>query len=97
SGFDVQFIAPVIAVVAGLLMVSNVRYFSFKSWPTSDRVPFIWIPAALLIIVALAVDPARVLFGIAALYVLSGPIMTLWGLRRWREQRALRAGESGEK
>lgn len=97
SGIDVQFIAPVIAVVSGLLMVSNVRYFSFKSWPTSDRVPFIWIPAALLIIVALAVDPPRVLFGIAALYVLSGPVMTLWGLRRWREQRAARAAEGNEK
>ncbi|MEZ5460950.1 CDP-diacylglycerol--serine O-phosphatidyltransferase [Dokdonella sp.] len=97
SGIDVQFISPVIAVVAGLLMVSNVRYFSFKSWPTSDRVPFIWIPAALLIIVALAVDPPRVLFGIAAAYVMSGPIMTLWGLRRWREQRASRGGgNSGE-
>ena len=93
SGIDVQFISPVIAIVSGLLMVSNVRYFSFKAWPTSDRVPFIWIPAALLIIVALAVDPPRVLFGIAALYTLSGPIMTLWGLRRWREQRASRGGE----
>lgn len=96
SGLEVQFITPVIAVVAGLLMVSNVRYFSFKAWPNSDRVPFIWIPAALLIFVALAVDPARVLFGIAALYVLSGPIMTLWGLRRWREQRALRKGERSD-
>ena len=58
--------------------------------------PFIWIPAALLILVALAIDPPRVLFGIGILYVLSGPIMTLWGLRRWREQRALRGTERGE-
>lgn len=97
SGFDVQFITPVIAVVAGLLMVSNVRYFSFKAWPMSDRVPFIWIPAVVLIFVALALDPARMLFAIAALYVLSGPIMTLWGLRRWRERRAQRAVERNDK
>lgn len=96
SGNEVQFITPIIAVVAGLLMVSNVRYYSFKAWPVSDRVPFIWIPAALLIFVALAVDPARVLFGIAVAYVLSGPIMTLWGLRRWREQRALRGSERND-
>ena len=93
SGIDVQFVTPFMAVIAGLLMVSNVRYFSFKAWPTSDKVPFIWIPVALLIIVALAIDPPRVLFGIGVLYVLSGPIMTLWGLRRWREQRALRHSE----
>ena len=29
-------------------------------------------------------------------YVLSGPIMTLWGLRRWREQRALRGTERSD-
>lgn len=97
SGIDVQFITPVIAIVAGLLMVSNVRYFSFKAWPLSDKVPFIWIPAALLVFVALAVDTARVLFGIAVLYVISGPILTLWGLRRWREQRALRGSENSDK
>ncbi|WP_440225599.1 CDP-diacylglycerol--serine O-phosphatidyltransferase [Dokdonella sp. MW10] len=90
SGLDVQFVTPVVAVVAGLLMVSNVRYFSFKAWPMSDRVPFFWIPVALLVFVALAIDPPRVLFGVIGLYVLSGPIMTLWGRRRTREQRAQR-------
>jgi len=83
-------------VVAGLLMVSNFRYFSFKSWPSSEQVPFVWIPAALLIIVALVIDPPRVLFAIGVLYLLSGPVMTLWGLRRSREKRALRGNERGE-
>jgi CDP-diacylglycerol--serine O-phosphatidyltransferase len=81
---DVEYLAPIIAVVAGLLMVSRFRYYSFKSWPLSDRVPFVWIPAAVLVFAALALDPPRVLFAIAALYVLSGPMMTLWGLRRRR-------------
>jgi CDP-diacylglycerol--serine O-phosphatidyltransferase len=87
---DVDFVTPIVAIVAGLLMVSRFRYFSFKAWPKSDRVPFIWIPAAMLILVALAVDPPRVLFAIAVLYVLSGPAMTLWGLRQKRSARALR-------
>ena len=95
SGIEVQFVTPVIAVAAGLLMVSNVRYFSFKAWPRSDRVPFIVGPIALLVIVALVVDPPRVLFGIAVLYVLSGPVMTLWGLRRTRAQRAQRGERAG--
>ena len=96
SGIDVQFFTPFVAVVAGLLMVSNFRYFSFKSWPSSEQVPFVWIPAALLIIVALVIDPPRVLFAIGVLYLLSGPVMTLWGLRRSREKRALRGNERGE-
>jgi CDP-diacylglycerol---serine O-phosphatidyltransferase len=89
---EMDFVTPVVAVVAGLLMVSRVRYFSFKAWPISDRVPFIWIPAAMLILVALAIDPPRVLFAITALYVLSGPVMTLWGLHRKRSERAQRGG-----
>lgn len=81
----VQVVAPCVAVVAGLLMVSRFRYFSFKSWP--DRVPFIVIPLAVLLLMALYIDPPLVLFGIASLYVLSGPLLTLWGLRQRRSQR----------
>lgn len=93
---EMDFVTPVIAIVAGLLMVSRVRYFSFKAWPKSDRVPFIWIPAAMLILVALAVDPPRVLLAITALYVVSGPVMTLWGLRQKRGERALRGVGKGD-
>ena len=87
SGADVQFITPFLATVAGLLMVSRFRYYSFKAWPKSDRVPFFWITLAMLILVALWINPPRVLFGIALIYALSGPILTLWGLRRRRGQR----------
>ena len=94
---ELDFVTPVIAIVAGLLMVSRVRYFSFKAWPKSDRVPFIWIPAAMLILAALAVDPARMLLACTALYVVSGPVMTLLGLRQKRGERALRgAGKADE-
>lgn len=93
---DMDFVTPFVAVIAGLLMVSRVRYFSFKAWPLSDRVPFIWIPAAMLVLVGLALDPPRVLFAIAVLYVLSGPVMTLWGLHQNRRQRAARGGTHGD-
>ena len=84
TGTNVQFITPIIAIIAGLLMVSRFRYFSFKAWPRSDRVPFYWILVVVLILVALAINPARMLFAIAALYALSGPVLTLWGLRQHR-------------
>ena len=87
TGANVQFFTPVIAIVAGLLMVSRFRYFSFKTWPRSDRVPFAWILLVVLILVALAINPARMLFAIAALYALSGPVLTLWGLRQSRARR----------
>jgi CDP-diacylglycerol---serine O-phosphatidyltransferase len=90
TGAQVQFVTPFLVVAAGLLMVSRIRYFSFKAWPLSDRVPFIWIPAVVLIFVALYQDPPKVLLGIGVLYVLSGPIMTLWGLRQQRGRRVQR-------
>jgi CDP-diacylglycerol--serine O-phosphatidyltransferase len=68
-------------------MVSRFRYFSFKTFPRSDRVPFAWILLVVLILVALAINPARMLFAIAALYALSGPVLTLWGLRQSRARR----------
>jgi CDP-diacylglycerol--serine O-phosphatidyltransferase len=95
-GADVQFITPIVAVVAGLLMVSRFRYYSFKAWPRSDKVPFFWIPVVVVVFAALVVKPSRVLFGIAALYALSGPVFTLWELRRKRGRREPRADEHRE-
>ena len=96
NGIDVQYVTPFIAVLGGLLMVSRVRYFSFKAWPKSDRVPFIWIPAVVLVIVALAINTSLVLFAIAVLYVISGPVMTLIGRLRHRGRRASRNAERKE-
>ena len=96
GGFDVQYVTPFLAVISGLLMVSRVRYFSFKAWPKSDRVPFIWIPAVVLVLVALAINTSLVLFGIAVLYVISGPVMTLIGRIRHRGRRASRSAERRE-
>jgi CDP-diacylglycerol---serine O-phosphatidyltransferase len=87
TGVDVQFITPVLATITGLLMVSRFRYFSFKASPRSDLVPFFWIPLVVLILVALWIYPPRVLFGISLVYALSGPVLTLWGLRQRRGQR----------
>ena len=84
------FFTPVLAVAAGLLMVSRVRYYSFKTLPVNDRVPFVWIIVAVLIIVALAVNTALVLLTLALAYALSGVVITLWGLRSRASRRRLR-------
>lgn len=76
-GADVDILSLIVAVVAGLLMVSRFRYFSFKSWP--ERVPYTWLVLMLLALVALAVATGSVMFSIALVYVASGPVITLWG------------------
>jgi CDP-diacylglycerol--serine O-phosphatidyltransferase len=96
SGADIAPVALALTVTVALLMVSRIRYYSFKSLPLGDRVPFIWIPLVVGIFVLLAIDPPRVLLTIGVIYVLSGPVLTLWGLRRRRERREPAArGEGG--
>jgi CDP-diacylglycerol--serine O-phosphatidyltransferase len=75
-------------------MVSRFRYYSFKSWPRSDKVPFFWLILFVLILVALAMNPPRVLFGIAVIYALSGPVVTVWGRTRARNRHDPRPPES---
>lgn len=84
-------VAPVISIL-GLLMVSNVRYFSFKAWPGKERdhVPFLWIVAFVGILVLLAIEPPVVLFVTFTAYAISGPVITVAGKARARGKRRSR-------
>ena len=94
-GPELCFITPCIAAITGLLMVSRIRYFSFKTLPLGERrrVPFWWIVVALLILLLLYLDPPCVLLAGFGVYLLSGPVMTLWGLAVHR--RRARRGSAG--
>ena len=75
TGEQLRYGALALTVAAGLLMVSRLRYFSFKGGgPRHDRVPFLAIVVVLATVVAIAIDPPRVLLAIGALYALSGPV-----------------------
>jgi CDP-diacylglycerol--serine O-phosphatidyltransferase len=73
--------AALLTVLAGILMVINVRYYSFKDLDFRHRVPFPAILAIVLILVIIAQHPPTVLFTIAILYAASGPLMAIY-LRR---------------
>lgn len=77
----------VIAVLLGLLKVSTIRYRSFKDFDMGGTVPFVAIFVAALIIVGIAFDPPDILLILTFLYVISGPIGTLWALRQWRHKK----------
>lgn len=84
SGHDVNvslplaILAMVVTVLAALLMVSNVRYTSFKNIDFRGRVPFVAMLVVVLIFVVITIDPARVLLVMATLYALSGPACWVW-------------------
>lgn len=76
SGETMRFYAMPVAVACGLLMVSRVRYFSFKAWP--ERVPFWFMIAVVGVLVALVIDTPASFFILGLTYLLSGPALWLW-------------------
>lgn len=76
--------ALVITLMAGVLMVSTVRYYSFKDFDLKGKVPFVALLIVVLAFVFVSIDPPQVLFAIFLLYALSGPVLTLIHLRRKR-------------
>ncbi len=74
----VSIFAAVLTVVSGILMVINLRYYSFKDLDFRNRVPFFAILAMILIIVIVALNPPLVLFTMAIIYAFSGPVMAIY-------------------
>lgn len=87
DGADLVLATFPLTVLAGILMVSNVRYLSFKNLDLRGRVPFVAVIAVMLIFVFVALDPPIVLFVLALLYAVSGPVLTLRHLQRRRRAR----------
>lgn len=86
-----------------LLMVSNVRYNSFKDPEMIKRQPFAFLVLAILLLIVIAAEPVIMLFTLFTGYIFSGPIgfVMTWPRRR-RLKKALHKGReqmlnSGEK
>lgn len=67
-----------IALYAGLTMVTNVPFYSFKEFHMKKSVPFAVIVLIVLIIAAINIDPPTVLFGVFVGYGLSGYLVYGW-------------------
>ena len=87
EGRDVSWLAAFLTAGAGLLMVSNFRYFSFKQLNLQGRVPFLLAVAVMLSFAVVYIHPPLVLFLMALTYAISGPAWTLLRLRHNRERR----------
>lgn len=77
-GQKLYYLAAIVTLMAAALMVSNVRYYSFKDIDMKSNVPFMAVLVALIILMFVAIDPPAVLLGGFALYVLSGPAVAAW-------------------
>ena len=97
EGKAMNLAAWTLTLLAGLLMVSNVRYHSFKGVNIKDKVPFVTILLIVLVIVLISYDPPIILFSVFLLYALSGPVWTLMLLRQRRSERRAQRGSEFKK
>ena len=84
KGYDVAWIMFAFALYAGLTMVTNVPFYSFKDIQMKKSVPFAVIVLIALGIAVINIHPPTVLFGLFVLYGLSGYL--LYGWRRFKGQ-----------
>ena len=75
-----------ITIVCALLMVSNVRYYSFKELD-SKKASFRFLLAIVLSLIVLLSKPNIFLFTGFFVYMLSGPFITITGLNKKRIQK----------
>lgn len=80
-------VALALTVFVGVMMVSNVRFNSFKDFNLKGKVPFVTLLAVVLVFVVITLEPAMLLFIIFAIYAFSGPVITLFTLKKTRALR----------
>jgi CDP-diacylglycerol--serine O-phosphatidyltransferase len=82
TGFELRWYAAALTVFAGLSMVSNLKYYSFKSINMRKSVPFIVVFMFVLFFILMSVNPPLNLFLLFFGYCLSGYVMWLLSLRK---------------
>lgn len=90
-GYDpeaLRWLAWFVTLFAGLTMVTNLKYYSFKTINLKKSVPFVAIILIVLFVALLSYQPPLVLFAPFVVYALSGYVVSGWTLFRTRRLRA---------
>ena len=89
-GYDAEslrWLAWFVTLFAGLTMVSNLKYYSFKTINLKKSVPFVAVFLIVLSLALLSYQPPLVLFAAFVVYGLSGYVVSTWMLLRARRLR----------
>lgn len=78
DGFDVRWITFALMLYAGLTMVTNVPFYSFKDISMKRSVPFTVIVLVALGIAVINIHPPTVIFALFVIYGLSGYVVYGW-------------------
>jgi len=75
-----------VTVFAGLTMVSNVRFWSFKTINLKKSVPFMAVCIVAVFLALLSYQPSLVLFAAFVAYAISGYVLAGWRMMRNRRR-----------
>ncbi len=78
SGADAAIYAAVLTILVGLLMVSNILYYSFKELHFKQRLPIFSILIVVLVLALAALDTSKLLLFVFGVYTLSGPFFSVF-------------------
>ena len=78
DGNEVRWITFALTLYAGLTMVTNVPFYSFKDVSLKRSVPFAVIVLIALGIAVINIDPPTVVFGLFVVYGISGYVLYGW-------------------
>jgi CDP-diacylglycerol--serine O-phosphatidyltransferase len=84
TGSDLGWLAWLITVYAGLSMVSNAPFYSFKDFDLKRSVPFVFVLGLVLVFALVSTDPPLILFLLFLVYGFSGYVVWAW---RWQRRR----------
>jgi CDP-diacylglycerol--serine O-phosphatidyltransferase len=76
--YAIAVLSALLTSVIAVLMISNVRYYSFKTIDFKGKVPFLWALLIVLLLIIIVLEPAKVLFLGCLIYALSGIFMTFY-------------------
>lgn len=96
TGRDLRWLAWFVTVYAGVTMVANIPFYSFKDLNLRRAVPFIFVLLLVAGFVLITSDPPTMLFTLFVIYGLSGYILWLWRFWNGKPPPPLRKpGEEG--
>jgi CDP-diacylglycerol--serine O-phosphatidyltransferase len=90
TGWIKDVVILVMIYVLAFLMVSNIRYYSFKELGLAKRKPLSSFVFVVLSLVVIVMEPVVVLSAFVLFYVCSGPVSMIWA---WRKKRMLKKME----
>jgi CDP-diacylglycerol--serine O-phosphatidyltransferase len=86
DGAPFAYLIALYVAVIGVLMVSNILYYSFKDVSLKEKVPFLILAGIVLAVGVISISPETFLWLLFLTYAASGPV--LWVLRKTKKTSA---------